>query len=296
MTRVLFILFLVTFLVFGISRFVPVNKTQETNTSLVVVSSIYPLYEFAREAGGSHVTSTLITPSGVEPHEYEPTPQDILTISKSNLFLYMSSFLEPWASRITVNLPLKKPSILEASSVTTLDKNDPHIWLDPVIAIDIVTAIKNSLIDLDSAHKKEYEANANAYIEKLKILDREYQSLSKCPMKDIVTTHNAFHYLAKRYGFTVYPIAGLSPEDEPSAQKLAEISSLVREKQIRYIFYETLGSNAIAQTVTRETKTKAMMFNPIEGLTPEEMKQNKTYIDIQNENIKNLKLAFVCQQ
>ncbi|MBI5614358.1 zinc ABC transporter substrate-binding protein [Candidatus Gottesmanbacteria bacterium] len=296
MTRVFFVLLLVTVLVLGISNLLPHRKTQTENTSLLVVSSIYPLYEFAREVGGSHVTSTLITPSGVEPHEYEPTPKDILAISKSDLFLYVSPFLEPWAKKTIATFSQGKPLVLEASSITTLENNDPHIWLDPVIAIDIVNAIKNSLTTLDPTHANKYEANANIYIEKLKTLDQAYKSLSFCREKYIVTTHNAFRYLAKRYGFTVYPIAGLSPEDEPSAQKLAEIMTLVKEKNIRYIFYETLVANTIAETVSRQTGAKSTIFNPIEGLTREEMKINKTYIDIQNENIERLKLALVCQQ
>lgn len=296
MSRVLIILLLVSLAVFGVSVFSNQNKISEPRKTVVVTSSIYPLYEFAREIGGTYITSTLITPSGVEPHEYEPTPQDILTISNSSLFLYISSHLETWAKKATQSLPAYKPVVLETSSVAPLDENDPHIWIDPVIAIDIVTAIKNSLIALDPKHSEEYETNTNEYIEKLNLLDAEYRLLSSCSENTIVTTHNAFHYVAKRYGFTVYPISGLSPEDEPSAQKLSEITTLVKQKHIGYIFYETLVSNAIAETIARETGTKVAKFNPIEGLTQEEMKQEKTYIDVQNENIKNLKLALVCQQ
>jgi zinc transport system substrate-binding protein len=295
MNRVLVILFLATALVLIISNLVPRKKTQEENKTIFVASSVYPLYEFAREVGGSYITATLITPSGVEPHEYEPTPQDILAISKSDLFLYVSPFLEPWALKIIAAFPKGKPLVFEASGVTTLDNNDPHIWLDPVIANDIVIAIKNLLTALDHAHAKDYETNADIYRKKLKALDLAYQSLASCHEKNIVTTHNAFHYLAKRYGLNMYPIAGFSPEDEPSAQKIAEISALVRKKQIRYIFYETLISNSVAQTVARETGASPLLLNPIEGLTTLETEQHKTYIDIQNENIRNLKLSLICQ-
>ena len=138
----------------------------------------------------------------------------------------------------------------------------------------------------------------------MKDLDGQYQSgLANCRIHDIITSHSAFEYLAKRYNFNQISVTGLSPDAEPSSQKIAEISYLAKNKNIKYIFFETLVSPKISQTIANEIGAQAIAFNPLEGLTKEEINSGKTYLSEMQNNLvivgsegkQNLKNTFLMQ-
>ncbi|ANY68716.1 ABC transporter substrate-binding protein [Paenibacillus sp. BIHB 4019] len=170
---------------------------------------------------------------------------------------------------------------------------DPHTWVSPKSAIIMAENVKNSLIQVDSAHKTEYEANYEALHSKLAALDAKFeQELSKTTMKDIVVSHQAFGYLARDYGLTQTAIMGLSADAEPRAQDLLNIAKFVKEQGIRYIFFEELVSPALADTLASEAKVDTLMLNPVEGLTPEQEKNGDTYITLMEANLQNLLKAL----
>ena len=145
----------------------------------------------------------------------------------------------------------------------------------------------------DPANKDDYKKNADAYIGKLKALDEVLQTgLKDVKHKDFVTQHAAFGYLAKEYGLTQVPIAGLSPEQEPAPDKMADIIKFAKENQVKTIFFETLVDPKIAQTVAKEIGAKTDVLNPIEGLTDEDKKNNLDYIGIMKNNLEALKKAL----
>jgi zinc transport system substrate-binding protein len=167
---------------------------------------------------------------------------------------------------------------------------DPHVWLDPVLAQKEVAAIEAGLEQADPVHKDAYKQNAAAYTAKLQELDQAFkEGLKSVKRKEFVTQHAAFAYLSKRYGLTQIPIAGLSPEEEPSPEKMAEIVKFAKQQGVKTIFFETLVTPKVAQTIASEIGAKTSVLNPIEGLTDEDKAKHLDYIGIMKNNLENLK-------
>ncbi len=268
-----------------------------------VAASFYPLAEFASRVGGEYVNVINITPAGSEPHDYEPTPMDIKKIYSSRIFIMNGDGVDPWAGKIKQDLLRKGVIVVDMMGIirsynphTTTNVN-PHIWLDPVIAQEMVLKISKAIQKIDPEHTSYYKNRTNLFIDALKKLDKDYaKGLSACKLHDIITSHDAFPYLAKRYGFYTHSIAGLSPEEEPSPKTIARLIVLVREKHIRYIFFERLVSPKLSDTIAHETGAKTLVLDPIEGLTEKEVKAGKDYLVIMQENLKNLRQAMECNE
>ncbi|SFF48084.1 zinc transport system substrate-binding protein [Paenibacillus algorifonticola] len=170
---------------------------------------------------------------------------------------------------------------------------DPHVWLSPKLAQAEVAAIQEAFAKADPAHADSYKANADAYIAKLKELDDAYKAgLAGMKRTEFVTQHAAFGYLAREYGLTQVPISGLSPDQEPSPEQMAEIVKLAKEQQIKTIFFETLVDPKIASTIASEIGAKTAVLNPLEGLTEEETADGLDYIGVMKNNLEALRLAL----
>ncbi|MEW9673264.1 metal ABC transporter substrate-binding protein [Ammoniphilus sp. 3BR4] len=171
--------------------------------------------------------------------------------------------------------------------------NDPHIWLDPVRAKDIATAIKDSLIQADPAGKETYEKNYSNLISQLDQLDKEFQSVVQTAQrKEIMVSHAAYGYLVNRYGLKQMAISGLTPSDEPTQKELQEIITFAKENNVKYILFETLVTGKVAEMVRKEIGAEALVFNPLEGLTEEEIAKGKDYFSVMRENLQSLKTAL----
>jgi zinc transport system substrate-binding protein len=288
---VLLLLFVAVLVTVGV-RHAQGSGTNSPKT-LQIVATYYPLYEFAKQVGGSKVSVTNITPAGSEPHEYEPSPRQLIDARRAELFVYNGTGMEPW---VTNFLPEYTHTAVKMSQGISVASADPHFWLDPVLAEKMVNSILTGLITASPSDKDYFTARANAYKAALSQLDQDYAAgLATCRLRTIVTAHNAFNYLAKRYNLEVVPIAGMSPDEEPSAAKLAELSGLVRQKGITYIFFENLVSPRLAETLANETGAKTAVFDPIEGIRNEDQQQGKDYLSVQRQNLAALRTALACQ-
>lgn len=287
----------------SVSEKEPVEQIQK----LVVVATFYPLEDFARAVGGDRVTVTSIVPSGAEPHEYEPTVQDILSVYQADVFLLNGAGVDAWAEKIRPELEARGAKVIQMSELMTLlpgvqeegegSAFDPHFWLDPLLAEKEVVAMRDALSARDGAGKTVYAQRSAVFLESLSALHNAYQNgLAGCALDTVVTSHNAFSYMAKRYGFTTLPVAGLSPEVEASPRHLAETALLIREKNIKHIFFETLVSPKVAEVLAREAGAGTLVFNPLEGLTDEERAAGADYLSIMKQNLENLKIALQCQK
>lgn len=279
-----------------------------------VVASFYPLYDLAQKVGGEHVHAVSATPSGVEPHDWEPKTKDITQIQKADLFVYQGAGLEGWVEEL---LKSKKQDAkvvpVEASAGLTLIKAeeeegheehgehedhdhgefDPHAWLSPANAKKMAETIKNGLVQVDAAHKTDYERNYQALALKLDQLDQKYKdAISKVSRKDIVVSHQAFAYLCRDYGLTQKAIMGLSPDAEPTAQDIKKINQFVKENQVKAIFFEELVSDKLAKTLANDLKIETLVLNPLEGLTDEQLKAGDDYFSIMEKNLQNLVKAL----
>ncbi len=276
------------------------STTSTTNptpapSSLTVVTTLSIFQEMTKKI--AHTTTTTvqsIVPSGAEPHDFEPTPQDILTLKDADLFIYNGlASLEPWLAKTLPFLP--NTAQLDLSKTVTLRESDPHYWLDIENDIKTVDAIQKILSEKDPANKAIYEKNAQKLKTELRLLDTAYMTqLKTCEIRTIVTAHDAYNYLAARYNIETYPIAGLSPESEPNAKTIASIIGIVDKKKIPYILFETLASPKIAKTIAEETGAATLVLNPIEGLTEEEKAAEKDFMTLMEENLTVLKKAMKC--
>lgn len=167
------------------------------------------------------------------------------------------------------------------------------MWLSPALAIQEVRNIEKGLSEAAPEHKDTFKANADAYVAKLEALDKEFaESLKDAKRKDFITQHAAFGYLAKQYGLTQVPIAGLSPDQEPSAAQMAEIVEFAKEHNVKTIFFETLVSSKVADTIASEIGAKSAVLNPIEGLTEEDLTNQLDYLSVMRQNLEALKTAL----
>ncbi|MDO7788619.1 metal ABC transporter substrate-binding protein [Desulforamulus aquiferis] len=171
--------------------------------------------------------------------------------------------------------------------------NDPHVWLDPLNAKIMVDNILEGLIKADEKNSSVYRANAEAYKKELDNLHEDFQKgLEGASIKEFVTSHAAFGYLAKCYGLEQIPVRGLNAESEPSPADMAAIVKLAREKNINYIFFETLVSPKVSETIAKEVRGETLVLNPLEGMSDEEMAAGKDYLSVMRENLTNLQKAL----
>ena len=261
-----------------------------------VVASFYPLYFFSSQIGGDKADVTNIVPAGAEPHDYEPTAQDIAKIENSKLLVLNGGGLEAWGGDIQKNIDAKNTTIVTAGEGLTTQQvtengetgTDPHVWLDPPLAEKMVDKIAQGFEQVDPANKSYYQANADSLKNKLNDLDMTYkQSLSTCKEKNIITSHAAFGYISTTYGLNQVPIAGLSPDAEPSPQQLADIVKFAKDNNVKYIFFESLVSPKLSQTIATEVGAQTLVLNPIEGLSDEELAQGKNYLTVMQDNLTN---------
>ncbi|WP_058486309.1 metal ABC transporter substrate-binding protein [Defluviitalea phaphyphila] len=291
------------------------ESSDEKNDTISVYTSIYPLYDFAQKIGQDKVEVNLIVPPGAEPHDWEPSAKLIGKIENSDILIYNGAGMEFWIEKIigSINnsnltivnssenvelLKLNKDNLDHEDTLEDEDEHnhgeyDPHIWLDPLNAIIQSENIKNALIKVDSQNKDFYETNFNELKNKLLALDEKYRStLSKLPKKEIVVSHAAFGYMANRYGLKQIYISGLSPQAEPTPSQMAEIANIIKEHDIKYIFFETLSNPKLAEVIAEETGAKPLVLNPLGSLTQEELDNNKDYFSIMEENLDSLQQAL----
>jgi zinc transport system substrate-binding protein len=280
-----------------------VTPAPVVNDSLRVVASFYPVYFFAQEIGGERAVVKNLTPAGAEPHDYEPTPQDIVAIESSQLLILNGNGLEPWSENIKNNLANSSAVIVTAGEGLATEIveedgaeiKDPHIWLSPLLASVMVDKIAAGYIAADQVGADYYQANARTLKQKLLDLDANYrQGLSQCKTNDIITTHAAFGYVAKAYGLDQVAISGLSPEAEPTPKALSDVVQFAREHQVKYIFFEELVSPKLAETIAQEVGATTLILSPLEGLAAEDLAEGHDYFSIMQKNLDNLKLALQC--
>ncbi len=292
------------FFVFKKTANTPAVAPSKEESRIQVVTSFYPLYFVTTEIVGDRATVYNITPSGAEPHDYEPTTQDIARIEDSELLILNGGDIEPWASDIREILKNSDTKIIttgaELMSLAEIEDgvkiNDPHVWLDPMLVIKQAEVILDSLAKADPTNALYYKNNAATLTAKLESLDKEFkQNLNACKKKDIITSHTAFGYLTAAYGFNQVSVTGVSPDEEPSAQQLAKIAEFAKKNNVKYIFFETLVSPKLSETIANEVGAQTLVLNPLEGLNKNEIAAGKNYFTEMKSNLANLMIALECR-
>lgn len=272
------------------------------DTKLTVYTSVYPMYDFTRKIGGDKIELKNLVPPGTEPHDWEPKPSELAQLEKADVLIYNGAGMEPWLDKVLQSINTEKILRVEATKDLNLltsaneahnIETDPHVWLDPMLAKQEVGTIKNSLVSADPANKAYYEKNYTDLIAQFDQLDQEYKAaVAEFSKKDIVVAHQAFSYLSNAYGLNQVAIEGLSADSEPLPARMVEIVEFVKDKQLKYIFFEELVSPKVAQTIAQETGASTAVLNPFEGLSESDQQAGKDYFSVMRDNLEVLKKAL----
>jgi zinc transport system substrate-binding protein len=159
-----------------------------------------------------------------------------------------------------------------------------------------IQKVSQALQQIDSAHSIEYEQRTQALLAQISVLNTEYQNgLAACLRRDFITSHAAFGYVAKRYNLNQLSISGISPNNEPTAKEMAQLVTFAKDHDIHYIFFESLVSPKLAETIADEIGAETLVLDPIEGITDQQMKEGVNYLTIMKDNLKALQTALQCQ-
>jgi zinc transport system substrate-binding protein len=250
-----------------------------------VVAAFYPVAFAAQQLAPPGTKVVNLTPPGVEPHDLELKPSDVSKLHSAGLVLLLGQGFQP-AIESAAGHGDRVVRLLDTPGLRR-HGNDPHVWLDPV---------RYSLLVKRIAFALHRPGAAAPLLARLRTLDREYRGgLLNCARHEIVTSHEAFGYLGERYGLTQVAIEGLSPEAEPTPQRLRHVIDVVRSTGATTVFFETLVSPRIAQTVARETGAHTAVLDPLEGLTPAAERSGADYFTVMRSNLRALRSALGCR-
>ena len=272
-------------------------------TGRTVVASFYPLAYAAQQIGGDAVAVTDLTPLGAEPHDVDLRARDVRRIQEADLVLYLGSGFQPAVERAVRDAQGTTIDFLEGIDLRAPEEHedghaedeepeheetaDPHVWLDPLLYARIARRLGEEL---------DRQGQGEAFAARLEALDDEFaRGLADCRRREFVTSHAAFAYLAGRYRLEQVAIAGVSPEAEPTPRELEEVTEHVREVGATTIFFETLVSPRVAETVARETGARTSVLNPIEGLTADQAERGDDYFSLMRANLAALRSALQCR-
>ncbi len=300
----------------------PRRKPAGREGRLVVVTTLFPLYDFARNVCGMKGDVDLLLPPGVEPHSFEPKPGDVVKINRADIFVYTGDFMEPWAAEIIKGALRRDMVVVDSSRGIMLRQEsepigphgrgqdtaarqegaasgpvDPHIWLDFGNAQVMVDNILAGCIRKDPQNRSFYEKNATAYKARLRELDENFRTgLASCETRLFVHGgHYAFNYLARRYNLSYVSAYGFSPDAEPSPRHVADIVQEIRRHNIKYVFYEELLQPRMAETIAQETGARLLPLNGGHNVTAEELRKGATFIGLLERDLYNLRKGLQCR-
>jgi zinc transport system substrate-binding protein len=272
-----------------------------------VVAAFYPLQFLAERIGGDAVKVTNLAKPGAEPHDLELNPRQVGQISDGELIVYLKGFQPAVDEAVDQNggdrafdvagvQPLLDAAAGghqhegEPGHEEETGGKDPHLWLDPTRLATVGDRLAERLGRAHPEQAAGFTARAAAFRADLAKLDTEYaEGLKTCQRREIVTSHTAFGYLAEHYQLEQVGITGLTPDSEPSPQRLAEVAKEAREHRATTIFFETLVSPKVAETVAREVGAKTAVLDPIEGPPAD-----GDYLSAMRANLETLRTALDC--
>jgi zinc transport system substrate-binding protein len=280
---------------------------------LLVCASFYPMYDFTLKIGGERVDVVSLVPDGAEPHDWEPSPSDIVALERADVFVYNGAGMEHWVEDVLASLENEDLIAVESARGIELIEDaghshaepgahhgpdahahgDPHVWLNPIHAKAQMIRIKDALIQADPAGQSYYEANCAHWTAQLEALDQAFKSaLTPLPNKDIVVAHQAFGYLCEAYGLNQVAIEGLTPDSEPDPARMAEIIDFAQSRAIKVIFFEEMVNPKVAQTIANAIGAATDVLSPIEGLSDAQRAAGADYFSVMGENLAALKAAL----
>ncbi|MGW3044258.1 metal ABC transporter substrate-binding protein [Kitasatospora sp. NPDC001159] len=282
------------------------SSAKGTDGKLNVVASFYPMEFLAQQIGKDHVSVTDLTAPGVEPHDLELTAKQVASVQKADAIVYLKG-LQPTVDQAvdqsgskheidaTAASPLVDHHLDEDTKEAGGHKHegpagDPHIWLDPTRYAAIAKSVGDEFAKADPAHADDYKKNTDGLVTELTALDQDFRNgLKDTKTKTFVTSHAAFGYLADHYGLTQVAINGVDPESDPTPARLAEVQKAAKDNGVTTIFFETLASPKLADTVAKDLGLKTAVLDPLEGVKDP---SKDDYLSVMKQNLANLQAAL----
>lgn len=305
---ILLVLILGAFVYYNLQKTPKKEPLEHNNSKPLIALSSYALYDIAKNIAGESMNIFCMLPYGVDVHSFEPTPKMIANVAEAKLVVYSGAGLQPWTHSFEDQkngLDMSRyVKLLDATEEHETDGHhhhhesdfDPHYWLDIENMILATNILKDKFIRILPQNQDMYEENAREYIIKLQEIDRLYKAkLSTCKVDSIVVEHNAFSYLAAKYDFDVHSISGLSPDAQPSAQVMQNILTIVKEKKINTLFFESLSNDKMIKTIANDAHVGVEMLQPLENITQEEAANGATYESLMLENLEKIAKSRECQ-
>ncbi|MED3824134.1 metal ABC transporter substrate-binding protein [Priestia flexa] len=284
------------------------EQASSKDDKLTVYTTIFPLQDFTKKIGGDEVNVESVLPPGVDAHSYEPTTKDMVEIAKGDAFIYSGIGLEGFADKAQDTLKNEDVAMVEAAKGIELAESthsdedehahghgdtDPHIWLDPVLSIQLAENIKNELIELKPEAKEEFEKNYEDLKAQLEELDQKLETtISEGKHKEILVSHAAYGYWEKRYGLTQISVAGLSPTNEPSQKQLQSIIKEANEHNIKYFIFDQNLEPKVSKLVQKEVGAEALTLHNLESATKDDVANKEDYFSIMDKNIETIQKAL----
>ncbi|NUN11363.1 zinc ABC transporter substrate-binding protein [Candidatus Micrarchaeota archaeon] len=285
----------------------PALEKKFTTDKLKVVTTFYPVYDYAVKVGGDKAEVKIMTPPGLNAHSLEPTPSDIILLNKADVIVYNGPYFEIWARDTFEGLSNKNVKIVSVGEVVTLLDTpegireslgpiDPHTWLTAKNAVLQVRAIEKAFNEKDPNNAEYYKQNADSFVLELEQLHSDYvNTLKTCERREIFVSHFAFGYMAREYTLEQIPIINnYEPSGEVSLQDIDRLVKSAKEKNAKYVFAETAVDPKLSEAIARQVNAKVLFFTPMEAYTQEDLETNIGYIGIMKKNLSVLKEALTC--
>jgi zinc transport system substrate-binding protein len=282
-----------------------VSQQSTTQSKISVVASFFPIYEFVKAVGGNKIDASVLIPIGAEPHDFDPTIQQIQKANSANILVFNgASMEEPWIHELTpqneVDASKGIKLLTNPGDPEIKGPSDPHVWLDPELAVKEVQNVRDGLDKVDPKNSLYYNQNAQNFIRQLDKLDAAFRgnlSSSNCANRDFIPFHLAFSYFAKQYGLNVHPIhQGITPNGEILPQKLVGVVNLAQKLGLKVIYSEDLVDPRSAQAIAEQIPgAKIMVLSPIEGINATEQKAGVGYLDKMYQDLAALKRGLECK-
>lgn len=270
-----------------------------------VVVSIYPLRDIVKQIGGDKLNVDFIVPAGASPHTFEPVPSDMIKISRARVLVIIGAGFEFWADKAIRSAGRKDLKVIVLSKGMALihdeyseggakshrhEVADPHIWLDPLLTIEMVNKIKSVLVEMDGKNRAYYEERAEAFKRDLNALHlRIVESVRHFRTREYVTFHPAWNYFSKRYGLKVIGVIEESPGKEASPRHIARIVEYIRKSGAGVVFAEPQFSPKTARVIAKEAGAKVLFLDPLGG---PDIRGRETYISLMEYNLMTLEEAM----
>ena len=311
--------------VFSIVSLTGCNKNKENENKLTIVTTNFPSYDFVRAVvkDNKDVELKMLLKPGAESHDFEPTPQDIIDIKNSDLFIYTGGESDEWISDILDDIDTDKTKVIKMMDLVDVKEEeivdgmedeeheeheeeeehhdeeeveyDEHVWTSPVNAIKIVNTLRDEVVSIDNDNKKVYEDSAKEYTDKLEKIDNEFKDIVKNAKRKEIIFGDRFplRYFVDEYNLKYYAaFPGCSAQTEASAKTISYLVDKVKEDKIPVIFHIELSNGKIAEAISKETGAKVLEFNTAHNISQKDFDAGVTYVDIMEENTKVLKEAL----